>query len=92
MLLYFCLDGHRDIMDQDDAFEKTNHNIYPSLRQSSGGYISLGTHLNILAVGLWDIGTLLLRLRPALLLGVIHGGAALRVLSPALLLVVCLLK
>ena len=52
----------------------------------------IAAHLNVLALGLWDIVALLLRLCPALLPGVIHGGAALGVLSPALLLVVCLLK
>ena len=49
-------------------------------------------YLDILAVGLWDIAALLLSLSPALLLGVVHSVAALGVLSPALLLVVSLLK
>ena len=49
-------------------------------------------HLDILAVGLGDIVALLLVLSPAFLSGVIHSAAALRVLGPALLLVVSLLK
>ena len=49
-------------------------------------------HLDILALGLGDIAALLLVLSPAFLSGVIHSAAALRVLGPALLLVVCLLQ
>ena len=49
-------------------------------------------HLNILALGLGDIVALLLVLGPAFLSGVIHSAAALRVLGPALLLVVSLLN
>ena len=49
-------------------------------------------HLDILALGLGDIDALLLVLSPAFLSGVIHGAAALRVLGPALLLVVSLLQ
>ena len=49
-------------------------------------------HLDILALGLGDIAALLLVLSPAFLSGVIHGAAALRVLGPALLLVVSLLQ
>ena len=49
-------------------------------------------HLDILALGLGDIVALLLVLSPAFLSGVIHSAAALRVLGPALLLVVSLLQ
>ena len=49
-------------------------------------------HLDILALCLGDIVALLLILSPAFLSGVIHCAAALRVLGPALLLVVSLLK
>ena len=49
-------------------------------------------HLDILALCLGDIVALLLILSPAFLSGVIHSAAALRVLGPALLLVVSLLK
>ena len=49
-------------------------------------------HLDILALCLGDIVALLLILSPAFLSGVIHGAAALRVLGPALLLVVSLLQ
>ena len=49
-------------------------------------------HLDILALCLGDIVALLLILSPAFLSGVIHSVAALRVLGPALLLVVSLLK
>ena len=49
-------------------------------------------HLNILTLGLGDIVALLLILSAAFLSGVIHRAAALRVLGPALLLVLSLLK
>ena len=49
-------------------------------------------HLDVLAVGLGDIVALLVVLGPAFLPGVIHSAAALRILGPALLLVISLLK
>ena len=49
-------------------------------------------HLDILTLGLRDIVALLLVLSPAFLSGVIHSAAALRVIGPAILLVVSLLK
>ena len=49
-------------------------------------------HLDVLTLGLGDIVALLFVLSPAFLSGVIHSAAALRVLGPALLLVVCLLQ
>jgi len=47
--------------------------------------------LDVLAVGLGDIVALLVVLSPAFLPGVIHSAAALRILGPALLLVISLL-
>ena len=49
-------------------------------------------HLDVLAVGLGDIVALLVVLSPAFLPGVIHSAAALRILGPALLLVISLLQ
>ena len=48
-------------------------------------------HLDILAVCLGDIVALLVVLSSAFLSGVIHSVAALRILGPALLLVIRLL-
>ena len=49
-------------------------------------------HLDVLALSLGDVVALLVVLGPAFLPGVIHSVAALRILSPALLLVISLLQ
>ena len=49
-------------------------------------------HLDVLALSLGDVVALLVVLGPAFLPGVIHSVAALRILSPALLLVINFLQ